>query len=457
MEFLIENESQIVRNIIAPDEFVPDTFDYINIGMDINIVCGSFRNDNLVQRALNPERKCVQGVTFKKPTWSMETALGWLQDNQKDISKLSRVMEKKEFGKTREIKGVEIFSTGKWNGQTFTEKDLDKMVDAFNKTKDGARPFLKLGHDQQQKLLQAEGLPAAGWVDSMYRDGIKLKADFVDIPKKVFELINNKAYRKVSIELFKGVEIMKERFDLMIGAIALLGAETPGVLNLKDILATYKIKQYDNVETYTNNCELKFNLNESQNNKPLGGNMTIEEKLAKAELEAKNAKAELEIAQADAETFKADADALKTSNDKNEKELADTKEKFNKSVADLKTIEIEKQVAELEKDGLITKAMVPFAKQILNGDVETFKIKKDEKETDATRFELIKHMFALAKGSDVNFDDNSLDTKGDGKNAIDQDKINAEIEKFSKENDCDYSTAYSEVTKKYEKELVASE
>lgn len=467
MEFLTENEKEVIRNIIDPFEFVPDSFEMISLGMDVSIICGQFRNDNLVQRALNPERKYVQGVKFGKPTWTMETALGWLQENQKDFSIEIDAMKlecgirlavlKDNFEKTRSIKGVEIFSVGTWNDQTFTEKDLDKMVDAFNKTKDGVRPFLKLGHAKDQKLLQAEGLPSAGWVENMYRDGIKLKADFSDIPKKVYQLIMNKAYRKVSIELFRGVEILKDKFELMIGAVALLGAETPGVLNLKDILATYKIKQYDNFEAYTLDSELKFNLNQDQINKPLGGSMTLEEKLAKAELEATNAKAALETAQADAKTFKASADTLKSEKETAEKELGDVKDKFNKSVSDLKKIEIEKQCAELEKDGLITKAMVPFAKQLLDGDIEKFSITKDKKETDATRFEIIKHMFALAKGSDVNFDDNSLEAKGDGKNVVDQDKINAEIEKFSKDNDCDYSTAYSEVTKKYEKELTAQE
>lgn len=449
MSFLKENENEIIRNIKDPDDFIPDSFDAQNIGMDIMLIVGRLKRPDLIQAQMNPERLHVQGVKFKKPTWDMENALAWLQENMKNFT-TDPEETKSNFKKTYQIKGVEIFSVGTWNNQTFTEKDLDKMVESFNKTKDGVRPFLKLGHDEQQKLLQAEGLPAAGWVDSIYRDGQKLKADFVDIPKKIFELIQRKAYRKVSIELFKGVEILKQKFDFLISAVALLGAEVPGVMNLQDILATYKISNYDNVETFTNEFELKFKTNEKS--KPQGGTMTLEEKLAKAELEAKQAKEQLEKFQADADKFKSDADALKTEKEQMEKELSDAKEKFAKTAAELKQIELDKNVAELEAKGLITKAMVPFAKQLLDADRAEFTIEKDKKEQTATRFELVQHLFTLAKGSDVNFDDNSLDDKPETR-GMDFDKIDAEIQKFAKENNVSYSEAYTAVTHKYEKEL----
>ena len=62
-----------------------------------------------------------------------------------------------------EIKGVEIFSTGLWNGDKYTDKDLEDMVESFNAIgKTRVKPFLKLGHDNKQKLVQSDGLPAAG-------------------------------------------------------------------------------------------------------------------------------------------------------------------------------------------------------------------------------------------------------------------------------------------------------
>ena len=93
----------------------------------------------------------------------------------------------------KQIKGVEIFSTGKWNGDNYTREDLEEMVLAFEETKAGARPYIKLGHDAKQKLLQADGMPAAGWIDRVYIKGEKLMADFVDIPGKIYALIEKKA------------------------------------------------------------------------------------------------------------------------------------------------------------------------------------------------------------------------------------------------------------------------
>lgn len=86
------------------------------------------------------------------------------------------------------IQGVEIFSVGNWNGDDYTHDDLYEMVRAFDDNKVGARPHLKLGHDDKQELIQRDGMPAAGWIEKLYVVGDKLVADFSDIPKKIFEL-----------------------------------------------------------------------------------------------------------------------------------------------------------------------------------------------------------------------------------------------------------------------------
>ena len=78
----------------------------------------------------------------------------------------------KKFLKTgNNISGVEIFSCGEWNGDEYTIDDLNSIVSTFEETKVGVRPYLKLGHDEEQKLLQEDGLPAAGWVDRIYVKG----------------------------------------------------------------------------------------------------------------------------------------------------------------------------------------------------------------------------------------------------------------------------------------------
>ena len=167
--------------------------------------------------------------------------------------------------------GVEIFSVGNWNGDDYTIEDLNTMVAAFEETKQGAQPFLKLGHDPKQKLIQADGLPAAGWIERIYVRGNKLFADFTDIPKKVYDLIQAKAYKKVSSEIFWNIKVGEKTYKRMLAAVALLGADTPGVMNLNDILAMYSNegKIGENLKIYDNAFEVltsKPNNNEGKDN-----------------------------------------------------------------------------------------------------------------------------------------------------------------------------------------------
>ena len=85
------------------------------------------------------------------------------------------------------IQSVEIFSIGEWNGDGYKAEDLDEMVRAFEENKEHVRPFLKLGHSEDQRLLEAEGMPAAGWVESVYRKGDKLMADFFGVDRDKIE------------------------------------------------------------------------------------------------------------------------------------------------------------------------------------------------------------------------------------------------------------------------------
>ena len=85
---------------------------------------------------------------------------------------------------TKSINGVEIFSTGIWNNNTITLEILEDIVSAFKATSKTLRPFLKIGHNEEQEFLQKDGLPAAGWINNLYIKGNKLLADFIDIPKK---------------------------------------------------------------------------------------------------------------------------------------------------------------------------------------------------------------------------------------------------------------------------------
>lgn len=165
-----------------------------------------------------------------------------------------------------EIKGVEIFSAGVWNDNPYTVDDLHEMVKAFNENSTGARPYLKLGHDPKQRVLKKaleyeehDGMPAAGWVKNLYVVGEKLLADFFDIPEKIFKLIEQKTYRKVSSEIFHNISIGEKKYGKMLAAVALLGADNPGVMNLNDIMSVFNKFEgtYDKV---TIDKELEFTM-----------------------------------------------------------------------------------------------------------------------------------------------------------------------------------------------------
>lgn len=149
-----------------------------------------------------------------------------------------------QFG---EMKDVEIFSTGTWSGSkkvTVTATDLDNMVRAWNEVNDkvtGYRPPLKLGHDDAQKFIgqnKGSGAPALGWVHNLRRIGNKVVADFKDVPSKLLDMIRQKRYNSVSIEMLPSLEFDGKNYSTVLTAVAILGAELPAVKGLKELSAT---------------------------------------------------------------------------------------------------------------------------------------------------------------------------------------------------------------------------
>lgn len=141
---------------------------------------------------------------------------------------------------TRDLRGVEIFDVGTWNGRQWTDQDLDEMVANFGALRGVVDPPAKLGHSDQQELLEREGYPAAGWVEALYRDGTKLVADFARVPRKVADLIAAGAYRKVSSEIFLTLTVGEQIFHHVLAGVAFLGEELPAVKTLSDIVALYR-------------------------------------------------------------------------------------------------------------------------------------------------------------------------------------------------------------------------
>ena len=133
------------------------------------------------------------------------------------------------------IEGVEIFATGKHRGSEvidITQDDLAQMVNSFNALKDvgGFDPVLKLGHDDVQKFFGArKGAPNLGFVDKLRIEGSKILADFTNVPDALFDLIKQRRFNSVSIEMFPKTEFNGKQFSNVLTAVALLGAELPAV------------------------------------------------------------------------------------------------------------------------------------------------------------------------------------------------------------------------------------
>jgi len=134
-----------------------------------------------------------------------------------------------------DLKGADIFASGQWNGLDFSNDDIDQIVKAFEFFNMSGCVPLKLGHNEEQKMT--DGQPALGWVDRIWREGTKLKADFRDVPQIVHDAIRKGLYKNVSIELLRDVVAGTRTVPLVLDAVALLGADLPAVGMLSDLQA----------------------------------------------------------------------------------------------------------------------------------------------------------------------------------------------------------------------------
>lgn len=150
---------------------------------------------------------------------------------------------------TFEIKDVEVFASGKWNGDNYTNNDIDNMISNFKLFGGSLKIPMKLGHDPKQKLKDAfpqkDGQPALGWVRELKRDGKKLLATFAGVPLKIKDLINKGAYGRFSSEIMWNMQYLGNTFKRVLSAVSLLGADTPAVKTIDDIVGLYTLKSID--------------------------------------------------------------------------------------------------------------------------------------------------------------------------------------------------------------------
>lgn len=160
---------------------------------------------------------------------------------------------------TVDLEGVEILAVGgpvfgqgsPPGGDFWTSAELRAMAEADQELGDEIKPPAKIGHSDAQGLVlnsdlapvTAGEMPAVGWLENLRLndDGSKLLADIKDVPRKLAELINAKAYRTRSVELSRVTsQATGKTFEWVVTGLAWLGAKMPAVRTLDDVVALYE-------------------------------------------------------------------------------------------------------------------------------------------------------------------------------------------------------------------------
>lgn len=352
----------------------------------------------------------------------------------------NKVEEKKVY----DIDDVEIFEAGKWNGDEYTEKDLDDIVKSFYEIGGVLKPFVKLGHNEKQKFLKTDGMPAAGWIIGLKRKGRKLLAKFSNVPEKIYFLIKNKAYGRISSEIYWNLKHAGTNYRRALKAVALLGADTPAVGTLDDFINLYtedmefdkvefcnkmEEKDMEDVKKYIEQIDaLKTELNELKNEK----NKEYELKVNDLETKIKE---------------------YSEKEEKNIKQIAELTEKNQELEKEAESSAYAKKEAEIDaylekQEKKITPVQVASYKAIAMSDVE-MTYTKDGKEVKGTGFDMVKSILDNAVDN-VNIEETSrqsdVSDKTYSNNVVNSDDdLDKKVKAYVKEHGVNYAEAYEAI------------
>lgn len=116
---------------------------------------------------------------------------------------------------------IEVFKAGTWtdssgNTKTWTEEDLQKIVEMYNSQKEHEAPVV-IGHPK-------DNAPAYGWVERLERKGSSIFAKIKPTVSEFLDWIKQGLYKKVSISLYP---------NMLLRHIGFLGAVPPAVKGLQ--------------------------------------------------------------------------------------------------------------------------------------------------------------------------------------------------------------------------------
>lgn len=265
--------------------------------------------------------------------------------------------------------GRHIFRVGTWNGQKFTEKDLDDMVANFEKLKNIHHVPLKFGHNEEQPMT--DGQPAIGWISRVYREGNDLFADFSHVPEVVMEAIDSRRYRTVSVEIMKNATLDGEEINTwFLDAVALLGADQPAVAGLQDLAGLTALSR----TSFEGGSRVMFSKagNFSSNN----GDIDMDQKDLDAAIEKhmKPFKDQIDSLRSDNEALRAENSSARESL-KELDSLRDKVKQYEKDQASEKVAASRKAVTEVLDQAVVQRAITPAQRE---AQAKAFRIDDDE-------------------------------------------------------------------------------
>jgi len=363
--------------------------------------------------------------------WAGLKKAGW-EKNEDD-----KWIKKNTFA---ELHDIEVFAVGTWNNTKITEKDIDDIVNGTNEIIDKVKPFVKLGHDDKQKLLQNSGLPAGGWITRLKRKGQKILVDISDVPQKLYELISKGAYKRISSEILWDYTepSTKRKYNKVLSAIAFLGADLPAVTNLEDIAALYSDANKDAQIILYEDEQNKKKVNDKNIKK--GSEWIMPNGIKVQELEGKKFVA-LEDYEA-IELEKAEADKMKKDYEEAQAKLKKYEEEQKRLKEEARKKDIEKFVADNCSE--TTMHFLPKQKDIVMTLMESFdnenkwEFTEGSNTKELTQAELFKMFIELQPNMAVD-KFKELSSGGDNNNEpeTDLDKIN----KYAEEHKMTFADA----------------
>lgn len=363
--------------------------------------------------------------------WAGLKKAGW-EKNEDD-----KWVKKNTFA---ELKDIEVFAVGTWNNTKITEQDIDDIVNGTNEIIDKVKPFVKLGHDDKQRLLQNSGLPAGGWITRLKRKGQKILVDITDVPQKLYELISKGAYKRISSEILWDYTepSTKRKYNKVLSAIAFLGADLPAVTNLEDIAALYSDANKDAQIILYEDEQNKKKVNDKNIKK--GSEWIMPNGIKVQELEGKKFVA-LEDYEA-IELEKAEADKMKKDYEEAQAKLKKYEEEQKRLKEEARKKDIEKFVADNCSE--TTMHFLPKQKDIVMTLMESFdnenkwEFTEGSNTKELTQAELFKMFIELQPNMAVD-KFKELSSGGDNNNEpeTDLDKIN----KYAEEHKMTFADA----------------